>query len=213
MNRPLFPLTFDYSNQILTAVLPGWERFWIIHLILDSLIAHFKSLCGPICSAALSKCSSFGMPTCLANALSAMPTSALRNKDMIQKNPSTSMKIWLQVCPDTELTLGNSLSVYNLVLSRRRSWDSISVRYHLVRIITADHIYSCVMFLNVFFSYVTLQPHFKEIFSEVGKWCLKFDTTSASIISMLPGVICNVSMNRFVVALWCPNAISQMEGL
>ena len=29
VNRPLFPPPSDYSNHILSAILPGWERFWI----------------------------------------------------------------------------------------------------------------------------------------------------------------------------------------
>ena len=28
-NRPPFPPPFEYFNQILSAILPGWERFWI----------------------------------------------------------------------------------------------------------------------------------------------------------------------------------------
>ena len=89
----------------------GEQGSEFLHSILNSLIAHWKSLCGPICSAALSKCSSFGMPTCLASAINAMQNTALLIKSTIQKNNSSSVKIWSQVCPDTDLALRNNVSV------------------------------------------------------------------------------------------------------
>ena len=101
----------------------------------------------------------------LVNDISFIPTSALLNKVTIQTNSLPYVNIWEQVRPDTDLSLGNNISVYNLVLSWRRSWDSRSVQYHLGKGITADHIHSCVILLSVFFWCDATSPFYGYVIS------------------------------------------------
>ena len=158
---------------------------------MNSLIAQWKSLCGTIWSAALSKWSSFRKSTCLSNALISMPTSALLNKGTIQINHSPYVMIWAQVCPDTDLALGKNASIYNLVLSCRSSWDSRSVQYCLYDATSSFNgdVISSWGIMSFIWS-----NHCGNCFNAVGK-------------------IFTASMERFLVALWRSNTISKVKGL